>query len=89
MYVERYSGVPLVVMGRIPAGPIDIDIDIRLASFAGTPTNFVALVGDAGIDPVAPDAADGVDDGTEEEAGGDTRGDELPPKQDTGSVGPR
>jgi hypothetical protein len=89
MYVERYSGVPLVVMGRIPAGPIDIDIDIRLASFAGTPANFVALVGDAGIDPVAPDAADGVDDGTEEEAGGDTRGDELPPKQDTGSVGPR
>jgi len=89
MYVERYTGIPLVVMGRIPAGPIDIDIDIRLASFAGTPENFVALVGDAGMDPVAPDAADGVDDGTDDERGDGERGDEPPPKQDTGSVGSR
>ncbi len=86
MYVERYTGVPLVVMGRIPAGPIDIDLDIRLASFEGTPANFVALAPGADMDPIAPDAADGVEDGADDAGGdenGEGRGDEVPPKEDT------
>ena len=34
------TGVPLRVMGEVPAGPIDIECDIRLKSFSGTPAEF-------------------------------------------------
>jgi len=70
LYVERYTGVPLVVQGRIPAGPIDIDLDIRLIRHAGTPPQFAALAPGASIDPLPPSGSDAVRGLDEEGADG-------------------
>jgi hypothetical protein len=52
LWVEANSGVPLRIQGSLPAGPINIDIDIRLEQHAGTP---------AGFTPAAPVRADDED----------------------------
>jgi|GEM_PF-953874 len=43
LFVERTTGVPIAVSGTLPAGPIEIGIDIRLDGFEGTPPEFVPL----------------------------------------------
>lgn len=40
LWVEARTGVPLRIQGSLPAGPINIDIDIRLEQHAGTPSGF-------------------------------------------------
>ena len=46
LWVDEKSGVPVLIAGTLPAGPIDIDIEIRLESFEGTPVGFAALDAD-------------------------------------------
>ena len=43
LWVDRKTGVPVRIMGEVPAGPITLDADILLTGFIGTPRNFKAL----------------------------------------------
>lgn len=43
LFVEANTGVPIAVSGTIPAGPIDIGLDLRLTEAVGTPPGFEAL----------------------------------------------
>jgi hypothetical protein len=40
LWVERRTGVPVRIQGILPAGPLDLDIDISLESSSGTPPEF-------------------------------------------------
>jgi hypothetical protein len=53
LWVEANSGVPLRIQGSLPAGPINIDIDIRLEQHAGTPAGF-APAGFAAVSSTLP-----------------------------------
>ena len=43
LWVDELTGVPVRIAGTIPAGPVDIDCDIYLEKFEGTPTLFKPL----------------------------------------------
>ncbi len=43
LWVEEVTGVPVLIAGTLPAGPLDIEIEIRLESFEGTPAEFGVL----------------------------------------------
>ena len=43
LWVEERTGVPVRIQGTLPAGPLDIDLDIRLESSAGTPDSFAPV----------------------------------------------
>ena len=49
LWVEKHSGVPLVIAGDLPAGPFTLGVDVRLAKYSGTTAAFhpveVALPG--------------------------------------------
>jgi hypothetical protein len=40
LWVEAVTGVPLLIQGNLPAGPINVDIAIRLEKHSGTPAEF-------------------------------------------------
>ncbi len=43
LWVDVTTGVPVRIAGSIPAGPVDIDVDIFLEEFDGTPDLFKPL----------------------------------------------
>ena len=43
LWVDELTGVPVRIAGTIPAGPVDIDCDIYLEKYSGTPTLFKPL----------------------------------------------
>ena len=43
LWVDVITGVPVRISGTIPAGPVDIDVDIFLEKFMGTPDLFTPL----------------------------------------------
>ena len=43
LWVEAKTGVPLLIAGEIPVGPIDLDIDVLLQSYSGTPPEFAPI----------------------------------------------
>jgi Protein of unknown function (DUF3108) len=47
LWVEANTGVPILIQGNLPAGPINIDIAIRLEKHSGTPDNFKNLAAEA------------------------------------------
>ena len=40
LWVERTTGVPVRIQGELPVGPLDLEIDIVLRSYEGTPAAF-------------------------------------------------
>jgi hypothetical protein len=40
IWMEAKSGVPVLIHGLVPAGPLDLDVNIALSSFRGTPSEF-------------------------------------------------
>mgnify|MGYP003631987765 FL=1 len=42
LWVHEVTGVPVVVEGIVPIGPLDFDVSIELSSFSGTPKDFAA-----------------------------------------------
>lgn len=46
LWVDEITGVPVLIAGTLPAGPLDIEIEIRLESFEGTPAAFGAIDAD-------------------------------------------
>ncbi len=62
LWVEENTGVPIVIAGTLPAGPLEIDLDIRLTAFEGCPEGFVVP---ASV-PIEA-AADSVEDAPEPE----------------------
>ena len=40
LWVDRAAGVPVRIMGEVPAGPLTLDVDITLMSFKGTPSTM-------------------------------------------------
>ena len=43
LWVQEETGVPVRIKGSLPAGPLDLKIDIELMEFAGTPEAFRPL----------------------------------------------
>lgn len=43
LWVQADSGVPVLIAGTLPAGPLTIDLEIKLESAVGTPLEFQAL----------------------------------------------
>jgi len=43
LWVDKKSGVPVRIQGDIPAGIVTLGVDVRLKSYAGTPSNFKAV----------------------------------------------
>ncbi|MFT5285630.1 MAG: hypothetical protein ACI8TQ_001795 [Planctomycetota bacterium] len=43
LWVDRAAGVPIRIMGEVPAGPLTLDVDITLMSFKGTPSAMRAV----------------------------------------------
>ncbi|MEM7310585.1 MAG: DUF3108 domain-containing protein [Planctomycetota bacterium] len=43
LWVERQTGVPVRIRGDLPVGPLDLEIDVLLKSFSGTPPAFRPL----------------------------------------------
>jgi uncharacterized protein DUF3108 len=43
IFMNPESGVPVLIRGQVPAGPMDLDVSIGLESFTGTPESFVEL----------------------------------------------
>ena len=43
LWVERETGVPVLISGELPVGPIDLSISIVLQSYSGTPPAFRPL----------------------------------------------
>lgn len=41
IWMHPETGVPVLITGSVPAGPMDLDVRIALASFAGTPPEFM------------------------------------------------
>ncbi len=41
LWVERTTGVPVLIEGDMPAGPFEIRVDVRLQRHSGTPKGFV------------------------------------------------
>ncbi|MCY3000382.1 MAG: DUF3108 domain-containing protein [Planctomycetota bacterium] len=44
IWMHPESGVPVLISGRIPAGPIELDVRIELDSARGTPPSFVKVI---------------------------------------------
>ena len=42
MWFDAATGVPVLIAGKVPAGPITLDVRIELKSFEGTPPGFRA-----------------------------------------------
>ncbi len=42
IWVEHETGIPVVIEGQIPLGPLDLGVSVRLREFSGTPLGFVA-----------------------------------------------
>jgi len=40
MWFEASTGVPVLITGTVPAGPVDLDVRIELKSYTGTPPEF-------------------------------------------------
>jgi hypothetical protein len=40
MFVEAATGIPIAVRGSVPAGPIDVGLQVLLTGFSGTPPEF-------------------------------------------------
>ena len=40
IWLEHESGIPVVIEGNIPLGPLDLGISVRLREFKGTPLGF-------------------------------------------------
>ncbi len=47
VWLEERTGVPVEVSGRVPIGPIDLDVRLSLREFTGTPDDFGPLVASA------------------------------------------
>ncbi len=43
IWVEHETGIPVVIEGRIPLGPLSLGVSVRLREFEGTPANFGPL----------------------------------------------
>lgn len=43
LWVDRATGVPVRVQGELPAGPLDLEVDVSLESYSGTPEAFAPL----------------------------------------------
>lgn len=46
LFVDERTGVPVLIAGTLPAGPLDIELEIRLESYEGTPAEFAPLSAD-------------------------------------------
>jgi len=44
IWLEKSTGVPISIQGILPAGPLDVGIDLRLKRFRGTPEGFASIV---------------------------------------------
>lgn len=53
LWVEAATGVPLLIKGNLPAGPINVDIAIRLEKHSGTPAEFQTVA----VEPAAGQTA--------------------------------
>ncbi|QDU85549.1 hypothetical protein Pla163_26810 [Planctomycetes bacterium Pla163] len=40
MFVEASTGIPIAVRGSVPAGPIDVGLQVLLTGYSGTPPEF-------------------------------------------------
>ncbi|MEZ5979414.1 MAG: DUF3108 domain-containing protein [Planctomycetota bacterium] len=74
MFVESHTGVPLAVKGRLPAGPFEIQLDIRLEKYEGTPPEFAVLPPSGTLPPADGASDDGTDGGGDDDGGGDGSG---------------
>lgn len=43
LWVEERTGVPVFIAGTLPAGPLDLDLEIELKGYEGTPPGFVPV----------------------------------------------
>jgi hypothetical protein len=43
IWLEERTGVPVMIEGIVPVGPIDLDVYLELKSYEGTPEDFVPL----------------------------------------------
>ena len=41
IWVETSTGIPVVIEGKVPIGPLDLGVSVRLREFSGTPPEFV------------------------------------------------
>jgi len=44
VWVHPESGVPVAITGVVPAGPVELDVDIELESYRGTPAAFRPVI---------------------------------------------
>lgn len=90
LFVEANTGIPIAISGTIPAGPIEIGLDIRLDGFEGTPPDFVPLTEEELAAALAAEAeseaANGDAEGGDSE-GGDSEGDDSQGDWDDGDSG--
>lgn len=47
LWVERHTGVPVLIEGDIPVGPFSMRVDISLRSYGGTPAGFSPILREA------------------------------------------
>ena len=40
IWLERESGIPVLINGRVPIGPLDLGVSVKLLSYEGTPETF-------------------------------------------------
>ena len=43
IWLEEQTGVPVSVQGLVPIGPIELDVQLSLRKFHGTPADFAPL----------------------------------------------
>ena len=48
LWVEKNTGVPVRIQGKLPVGPIDLGIEVDLQSYEGTPAAFVPVAVEKG-----------------------------------------
>ena len=77
LWVEANTGVPVRIQGSLPVGPLDLEIDMKLEEYAGTPAAFGpvgaggagAAGGEASGDASADAPGQGSDDATGQVSG--------------------
>ena len=47
IFIESRTGVPVTISGSVPVGPLDLDANVRLVRYEGTPPEFAPRAADA------------------------------------------
>lgn len=64
MFVEASTGIPIAVRGSVPAGPIDVGLQVLLTGYSGTPPEFAPA--DAAVIEAAAKGAKGAKDANDD-----------------------